>query len=98
MLRPDKAALALPRHQMNAACHRAALQERFATWHDWTVTAAANKVINRDNYSLATQVVYPRQLDRACAADAKKPALHASDWRMPWDGGAGEVLSTLILR
>jgi putative transposase len=29
---------------MNAACHRAALQERLATWHGWTVTAAAEKV------------------------------------------------------
>jgi putative transposase len=36
---------ALPRHQMNAACHRAVLQERLATWHDWTVTGAVEKVI-----------------------------------------------------
>jgi putative transposase len=36
---------ALPRHQTNAACHRAVLQERFATWHGWSVTAAAEKVI-----------------------------------------------------
>jgi putative transposase len=35
----------LPRHQMSAACHRAALKERFATWPGWTVTAAADKVI-----------------------------------------------------
>jgi putative transposase len=32
---------ALPRHQMSAACHRASLKERFATWHGWTVAAAA---------------------------------------------------------
>src|ERR1700709_1749552 len=25
---------ALPKHQMNGACHRAALKERLATWHD----------------------------------------------------------------
>jgi putative transposase len=36
---------ALPRHQINAACHRAVLQERLATWHDWTVTGAVEKVI-----------------------------------------------------
>jgi hypothetical protein len=32
---------ALPRHQMNAACHRAILKERFATWHDWVVSTSA---------------------------------------------------------
>ena len=42
---PIRQHFALPRHQMNAACHRAILKERFATWHDWTVTAAAQKVI-----------------------------------------------------
>jgi putative transposase len=36
---------ALPRHQMNAASHRAVLQKRFATWHGWTVTAAIDKAI-----------------------------------------------------
>jgi hypothetical protein len=36
---------ALPRHQMNAACHRAVLQERFATWQGWTLTTAADKVL-----------------------------------------------------
>lgn len=36
---------ALPRHRMNAACHRAVLQERFVTWHGWTVTAASQKTI-----------------------------------------------------
>ncbi|MFM0198184.1 IS6 family transposase, partial [Paraburkholderia strydomiana] len=35
----------LPRHQMNAACHRATLKERFATWQEWTVSTAANRVI-----------------------------------------------------
>jgi putative transposase len=38
---------ALPGHQMNAACHRAVLQERFATWPGWTVAAAAGKVIQQ---------------------------------------------------
>jgi putative transposase len=42
---PIRQHFALPRHQMNAACHRAVLQERFATWHGWTVTTAADKVI-----------------------------------------------------
>ena len=36
---------ALPRHKLNAACHRAALQERFTAWHDWTVTATSENVI-----------------------------------------------------
>ena len=36
---------ALPRRQTSAACYRAVLQERFATWHGWSVTAAAEKVI-----------------------------------------------------
>ncbi|CAB3807080.1 hypothetical protein LMG27177_06243 [Paraburkholderia fynbosensis] len=27
---------ALPRHRMNAVCHRAMSKERLATWHDWT--------------------------------------------------------------
>jgi hypothetical protein len=34
---------ALPRHQMNVACHRALLQQRFATFDGWTVTAAVAK-------------------------------------------------------
>jgi putative transposase len=42
---PIRQHFALPRHRMNAACHRTALQERFAKWHGWTVTAAGNKVI-----------------------------------------------------
>ena len=36
---------ALPRHQMSAACHRAVLKERFATWHGWTITGAVEKII-----------------------------------------------------
>ncbi|MGF6652615.1 hypothetical protein OKW34_003204 [Paraburkholderia youngii] len=40
---PIRQHFALPRHQMNAACHRTAFQKRFATWHDWTVTAAADR-------------------------------------------------------
>jgi putative transposase len=35
---------ALPRHQMNAANHRAIPRERFATWRAWIVTAAAEKI------------------------------------------------------
>ncbi|KAA0996141.1 IS6 family transposase [Paraburkholderia panacisoli] len=35
---------ALPRHRMNAECHRAILKERLATWHGWTVSAAAERV------------------------------------------------------
>ncbi|MGF7137196.1 hypothetical protein P3T40_008709 [Paraburkholderia sp. EB58] len=40
---PIRQHFALPRHQMSAACHRAALKERFATWHGWTVTTASCK-------------------------------------------------------
>ncbi|SOE87413.1 Transposase (or an inactivated derivative) [Burkholderia sp. YR290] len=36
---------ALPIHQMNAACHRAILKERLATWHDWAVATAVERVI-----------------------------------------------------
>src|SRR5471032_52568 len=42
---PIRQHFALPRHQMNAAYHRAVLQERFATWHGWTVTAAVEEAI-----------------------------------------------------
>ena len=42
---PIRQHFALPRHQMNAACHCAALQERFVTWHGWAVTAASHKAI-----------------------------------------------------
>ncbi|MEA3095559.1 MAG: putative transposase, partial [Caballeronia sp.] len=42
---PIRQHFALPRHQMNAACHRAVLQERLATWHGWTVTSASQKAI-----------------------------------------------------
>ncbi|MFM0641625.1 DDE-type integrase/transposase/recombinase, partial [Paraburkholderia metrosideri] len=42
---PIRQHFALPRHQMNAACHRAVLRERFATWHGWTVTFESQKVI-----------------------------------------------------
>jgi putative transposase len=42
---PIRQHFALPRHQMNAACHHAVLKERLATWHDWTVTGAVEKVI-----------------------------------------------------
>lgn len=42
---PIRQHFALPRHQMNAACHRAILRERLATWHDWTASVAADRVI-----------------------------------------------------
>ena len=41
---PIRQHFALPRHQMNAACHRAVLQERFAKWHGWTVADAVETV------------------------------------------------------
>src|SRR3954451_15788498 len=42
---PIRQHFALPRHQMNAAHHRAILKERLGTWHDWTVSAAIETVI-----------------------------------------------------
>jgi putative transposase len=42
---PIRQHFALPRHKMNAACHRAALQERLTAWHDWTVLATSENVI-----------------------------------------------------
>ncbi|WP_454806668.1 IS6 family transposase [Paraburkholderia fungorum] len=42
---PIRQHFALPRHRMNAACHRAVVQERFATWHGWAVTSASQKSI-----------------------------------------------------
>jgi putative transposase len=42
---PIRQHFALPRHQMNAACHRATLRERLATWQEWTVSIAADQVI-----------------------------------------------------
>ncbi len=42
---PIRQHFALPRHRMNAACHRAVLQERFVTWQGWTVTTASQKAI-----------------------------------------------------
>jgi putative transposase len=42
---PIRQHFALPRRQMNPGCHRAVLQERFATWQAWPLTAAADKVI-----------------------------------------------------
>jgi putative transposase len=38
---PIRQHFALPRHQMDATYQRAVLQERFATWHVWTVAASA---------------------------------------------------------
>ena len=42
---PIRQHFALPRHQMNAARHRAILKERLGTWHGWTVSAAIETVI-----------------------------------------------------
>jgi putative transposase len=42
---PIRRHFALVRHQMNAACHRAVLKDRFAVWHDWSVTVAFQKFI-----------------------------------------------------
>ena len=42
---PIRQHFALPRHQMNAACHRAILKERLSTWHSWTVSTAIEVVI-----------------------------------------------------
>lgn len=41
---PIRQHFALPRHQMNAACHRAILKGRLATWHGWIIGSAANSV------------------------------------------------------
>ncbi len=41
---PIRQHFALPRRRMNAACHRAALRERFDVWHAWTVSAAVGKI------------------------------------------------------
>jgi putative transposase len=42
---PIRQHFALPRHKMNAASHRAALQERFTAWHGWTAPAASQNII-----------------------------------------------------
>ncbi|MFK4446130.1 putative transposase [Caballeronia udeis] len=42
---PIRQHFTLRRHQMNATFHRVVLKERVATWHDWTVTRAVEKVI-----------------------------------------------------
>ena len=42
---PIRQHFALPRHQMNAARHRAILKERLGTWHSWSVSTAINTVI-----------------------------------------------------
>ncbi len=41
---PIRQHFALPRHQMNAACHRAILKERLATWHKWATATAVERV------------------------------------------------------
>ena len=42
---PIRQHFALPRHQMNAARHRAILKERLDTWHGWTVSVSIETVI-----------------------------------------------------
>jgi putative transposase len=42
---PIRQHFALPRHQMNAARHRAILKERFTTCNSWTVAGAGEEVI-----------------------------------------------------
>jgi putative transposase len=42
---PIRQHFALPRHQMNAARHRAMLKERLGTWHGWTVSDAIKTAI-----------------------------------------------------
>ncbi|MEM5332258.1 DDE-type integrase/transposase/recombinase, partial [Paraburkholderia sp. JHI2823] len=42
---PIRQHFALPRHRMKAATHRAALQERLATWYGWTGTASIGNAI-----------------------------------------------------
>ncbi|WP_436196940.1 hypothetical protein [Paraburkholderia hospita] len=42
---PNRQHFALPRHQMNAARHRAILKVRLATWHDWAASTAAEQFI-----------------------------------------------------
>ncbi|MGF6267050.1 putative transposase [Paraburkholderia youngii] len=42
---PIRQHFALPRHQMNAARHRAILKKRLATWHGWTVSHPVEAVI-----------------------------------------------------
>jgi putative transposase len=42
---PIRQHFALPRHQMNAARHRAILKARLSTWHGWTVSAPIEPVI-----------------------------------------------------
>ncbi|CAB3806282.1 hypothetical protein LMG28688_06323 [Paraburkholderia caffeinitolerans] len=39
---PIRQHFALPRHRMNAVCHRTILKERLASWHGWTIYAEAN--------------------------------------------------------
>jgi putative transposase len=42
---PIRPHFTLPRHQMNAACHRAVLQEHLAAWHGWAVDITVDKAI-----------------------------------------------------
>lgn len=42
---PIRQHFALPRHQMNAACHRVILKKRLATWHGWAIATAVERVI-----------------------------------------------------
>jgi putative transposase len=42
---PIRQHFALTRHQMNAACYRAVLKERFATRHGWIIAGTVEKII-----------------------------------------------------
>jgi putative transposase len=42
---PIRQHFALPGHRTNAACHRARLKNRLASWRDWTIDSAAIGVI-----------------------------------------------------
>ena len=42
---PIRQHFALPKHQMNAARHRAILKERLGTWHGWTISAVIETVL-----------------------------------------------------
>ncbi|MFC5430824.1 IS6 family transposase, partial [Paraburkholderia denitrificans] len=42
---PIRQHFALPRHQMNAVCHRTILNKRLAVWHGWTVDSKSDHAI-----------------------------------------------------
>ncbi|PXX12530.1 hypothetical protein C7399_118132 [Paraburkholderia tropica] len=48
---PIRQHFALPRHRMNAECHRSILKERLSTWYGLTVQPQLIKLDDKDNYS-----------------------------------------------